>query len=121
VTTIDQLEQALHHLDEVMGMVARAEAWLETHNKAHPQYQEAQRRYKARLAEAEQAEKAVKELEQQNKREAAEWRGYAYDENSAGRPPSLNCMVCGLPVHGWPRPTPGHYVHLDCWEGRNAY
>lgn len=113
MTTIELLEQALAKRDEVLATLARAEDWLKSHGKTDRLYPEAQRRYQGHQATLQRLDGEIEELERQNVVEATEWRGYAFGENTA--PPSLNCMVCGKLVNGWPKPLPGHYVHLDCW------
>lgn len=112
MTTIELLEQALTKRDETLATIARAEDWLRTHGKTDRLYPEAQRRYREHQATLRQLDDEIEALEQQNVIEGAEWRGYAFAENTG--PPSLNCTVCGQAVHGWPKPLPGHYVHLEC-------
>lgn len=116
MTTIELLEQALAKRDETLAAIARAEDWLKTHSKTHRLYPEAQRRCQAHRATLQRLDDEIEGLERQNAVEGAKWRGYAFGENTA--PPSLNCMVCGKPVNGWPKPLPGHYVHLDCWGSK---
>lgn len=112
MTTIESLEQALAKRDEVLTAIARAEDWLKIHSQADRLYPEAQRRYQEHKATLERLDGEIEKLERQNVIEGAEWRGYAFGENTG--PPSLNCTVCGQAVHGWPKPLPGHYVHLEC-------
>jgi len=101
------MENLLNKIEEIAAKLETGEDWLKSHSKSDPRYAEAERRvaqHRRNLAAA----------EAEWQRLVAEERGWAWDESAVGKPASLNCTVCGQAVHGWPKPLPGHYVHLEC-------
>jgi len=110
---IDRLEKAQVAYDTALERVRLGEKWLAEHPTTHPKYREAQALLARRRDELQAAQREL-EREAQNFAIAAAHecdRDFIHD---ARGPASVNCQVCGKPVHGWPAPRPGHYVHLDC-------
>lgn len=115
---IDPLEQAQQAYDEALDRVHRGEEWLRSHTTSHPQYQQASTLLAARRAELAARRHGLDDLAQQfSVAGACEWgRDFIHDRRG---PMSINCQVCGQPVHGWPAPQPGYYVHLECLDERH--
>ena len=114
---IDRLEQAQQAYDEALDRVRRGEIWLRSHTPAHPQYQDARALLATRRAELKERERKLTKLAQQFNVAGARECGRDFIHDVRG-PLSTNCQVCGQPVHGWPAPQPGHYVHLECLDER---
>lgn len=105
------MESLLNKITDIATKLETGEAWLKSRPRSDPRYAEAERRvaeHRRNLAAA----------EDEWKRLVAEERGWAWDESAAGKPASLNCTVCGLPVGGkgvdLSDGLPGHRVHFNC-------
>ncbi len=114
---IERLEKAQAEYDAALERVKLGEKWLAEHSKTHPRYAEAQALLTRRRAELDAAwqklEREARGFEVAGARECD--RDFIHD---ARGPMSANCQVCGKPVHGWPAPRPGYYVHLECLDER---
>jgi hypothetical protein len=110
---IETLEKAQAEYDAALERVKLGEKWLAEHQTTHPKYHEAQVRFAQRQAELEDASFRLEQAARAVEIGAAkDWdRDFIHDERG---PASINCQICGQPVHGWPAPRPGHYVHLEC-------
>lgn len=114
---IDRLERAQQAYDEALDRVRRGEEWLNGHGRGHPRYQEASALLTQRRAELEERRRELEVLARQFSAAAAHEYGRDFIHDARG-PMSTCCQVCGQPVHGWPAPQPGHYVHLECLDER---
>ena len=110
---IETLEKAQAQYDAALERVKLGEKWFAENPPTHPKYREARARFAQRQAELEDARRDLEQTARAVEVAAAnDWdRDFIHDERG---PASINCQVCGQPVHGWPAPRPGHYVHLEC-------
>lgn len=111
---IDQLDRAQTTYDDALARVIKGEQWLKDNKPTHPQYQQAKKLLTQRKSELGAAWKELDVVAKRFTVEVARERGWNWSEQDQDKPPSLNCQVCGLPVHSWPPPIPGHYVHFGC-------
>lgn len=108
--TVDSLAEQAETLearyDAALERVRKGEEWLRTHPQRHPQYAEAQALLAQRRGELAQIE--------------AEFDGTLKEMVTTARQDwpakSVNCLLCGKPVAGYPAPQPGYYVHIECSE-----
>jgi hypothetical protein len=105
----DEAEVRVKDLEQ---RVATGEAWLKAHPVTHAQYATGRALLDKRKRELQQARG---ERDKFAGKFDAEVKAGVAPGSKAGTP-SLNCQVCGLPIHGNGL-LPGQWTHIACCEG----